>query len=373
MTGFRVVICGGGIAAVEGLLRLRRMTGDACDVTLLSPADELRYRPVAVQEPFARPAAPRFPLRRIAQETGAEWVQDTLDRVETDTRQVYTGAGGALPYDALLVAIGAGTQVPYENVTVFDDAQPDETYHGIVQDVEEGYTTKLAFLLPEGPAWPLPAYELALMTAQRARSMSLDDLQVDIVTAEPAPLAPFGQGASDAVQDLLDRFGVTVHTDSTAEVPGSRRLIVRPSGLELDPGRIVAMPRIVGPAIRGLPAAGEGFLPIDERCRVQGLGDHVFAAGDAVDYPIKHGGLGAQMADVAAGGIHALADGADEPPALRPVIRGVLYTGEQPLYVSAWLEESRIVSKVSTERSWPADEKVVAEELGPFLKRLGSQ
>ena len=371
MAAFRVVICGGGIAAVEGLLRLRRLAGDACEVTLLSPADELRYRPVAVQEPFARPAAPRFPMRRIARETDTEWVQDALKRVDPDEQQVHTSEGRALPYDALLVAVGAGVKVPYERVTVFDDAQPDETYHGIVQDVEGGYTTKIAFLLPEGPAWPLPVYELALMTAERAHSMSLDDLRVDVVTAEPAPLAPFGQGASDAVRGLLDRFGITLHTDSTAEVPGSRRLIVHPSGLELDPDRIVAMPRIVGPALRGLPAAEDGFLPIDEHCRVKGLDGRVFAAGDAVDYPIKHGGLGAQMADVAAGGIHALAGGADDPPELRPVIRGVLYTGEEPLYVSAWQEETGIVSKVSTERSWPADEKVVAEELGPFLKILG--
>ena len=102
-----------------------------------------------------------------------------------------------------------------------------------------------------------------------------------------------------------------------------------------------------------------------------GLGAMVFAAGDAVDYPIKHGGLGAQMADVAAAGIHALASGTDEPPVLRPTIRGVLYTGEQPLYLSAWLEEGGTVSKVTTEQAWPADEKVVAEELGPFLQSLG--
>ena len=37
MDRFRVVICGGGIAAVEGLLRLRRLVGEALDVTLVAP------------------------------------------------------------------------------------------------------------------------------------------------------------------------------------------------------------------------------------------------------------------------------------------------------------------------------------------------
>ena len=171
MGRFRVVICGAGIAAVEGLLRLRRLAGEAFEITLLSPADELRYRPLAVQEPFARPGARYYPLQRVAQRTDAEWVQDALEWVDPDAQLVHTAAERSLPFDALLVAIGARASVPYEHVTVFDDARPDETYHGIVQDVEEGYTKSVALLLPPGPAWPLPIYELALMTAERARSM----------------------------------------------------------------------------------------------------------------------------------------------------------------------------------------------------------
>ena len=72
MADFRVVICGGGIAAVEGLLRLRRLAGDSLDIQLLAPADELVYRPLAVREPFAFGAPRRYPLRRIARDTQAE-------------------------------------------------------------------------------------------------------------------------------------------------------------------------------------------------------------------------------------------------------------------------------------------------------------
>ena len=70
--------------------------------------------------------------------------------------------------------------------------------------------------------------------------------------------------------------------------------------------RIITMPRIAGPSIRGLAGAGaSGFIPIDKHCSVPGTGGRVFAAGDAVNYPIKHGGLGTQMADVAAAAIAA--------------------------------------------------------------------
>ena len=370
MDGFRVVICGGGIAAVEGLLRLRRLVGEAVDVTLLAPNDELRYRPVAVQEPFSRPAARRYPLREVARKAGAEWVQDGLDWVDPDGQVAHTAEGASLDYDALLLAVGARTEVPYEHVTVFDDAHADDTYRGVVQDIEEGYTHSLALLLPDGPAWPLPIYELALMTAQRADSMWMDELGVDIVTAEPEPLAAFGEDASRAIAELLEAARVRVHVSSRAEVPASRKLLVQPEGRELEPGRIVAMPRLRGPRIRAVPADHDGFIPVDEVCRVRGLEPRVFAAGDAADLQIKHGGLGAQMADTAAAGIAALAGAEVQVEPLRPVLRGVLYTGAEPLYLTARIEDGQVPSEVARDRPWPADEKVVAEELGPFLRSL---
>jgi sulfide:quinone oxidoreductase len=367
---FRVVICGGGIAAVEGLLRLRRLVGDAADVTLLAPNEELRYRPVAVQEPFSRPAARRYSLRQIARRANADWVQEALEWVDPDGQVAHTVEGAALEYDALLIAVGARAEVPYEHVTVFDDAHADDTYRGVVQDIEEGYTQSLALLLPDGPAWPLPIYELALMTAQRAEGMWMDELGVDIVTAESEPLAAFGNGASNAVAELLEAARVRVHLSSRAEVPASRKLVVQPQGRELEPGRIVAMPRIRGPRIRAVPADHDGFIPIDELARVRGLEPRVFAAGDAANLQIKHGGLGAQMADAAAAGIASLAGADVELKPLRPVLRGVLYTGAEPLYLTARIEDGHVESEVARDRPWPADEKIVAEELGPFLRSL---
>ena len=51
MSGFEVVICGGG-AGVEGLLRLRRLAGSVVKLTLLCSEACLAYRPLAVREPF---------------------------------------------------------------------------------------------------------------------------------------------------------------------------------------------------------------------------------------------------------------------------------------------------------------------------------
>jgi sulfide:quinone oxidoreductase len=368
---FRVVICGGGIAAAEGLLRLRRLAGDAVDVTLIAPNDELHYRAVAVQEPFARPRARQYPLRRLTQDADAEWIQAALEWVDADGQVVHTAEGQSAPFDALLLAVGGRSSVPFEHVTVFDDARADDTFQGLVDDVEEGYTKLVALLVPDGPAWPLPVYELALMTAERAYASGQDDVQVTVVTPEPAPLAAFGERASGAVGEVLEQGRVRVLTGSHAEVPAARRLVVQPAGTELSPERIVALPQVTGPSIRGVPAVEGGFIPIDGHCRVAGLGEHVFAAGDATNFPIKHGGLGAQQADTAAAGIAALHGSAPPPGPIEPVIRGVLLTGREPLYLTARVVDGAAVdSEITRERPWAEDHKVITEELGEYLSKL---
>jgi sulfide:quinone oxidoreductase len=372
MSDFRVVVCGGGIAAAEGLLRLRRLVGGAVRIQVIAPSEELVYRPLAVREPFAFGAPRRYALRRIARDTQAEWIKDTLGWVDPDVQVVHTGSGRRVDYDALLIAVGARQVSAYEHVGTFRDSEADSTYHGVVQDVEEGYSRSIAFIQPVGPVWPLPLYELALMTAQRAESMDIRNLRATLVTPERRPLAVFGPAVSEVVTNRLARAGIDVHCNSLAKVPAPRQLMIQPEGEELHPERIIAMPRVAGPAIRGLPGAGaDGFLPIDKHCAVPGTRGRVFAAGDVAKYPIKHGGLGAQMADTAAAAIAVLAGAADTAPAFSPVIRGKLLTGSDPLYMTAHPVGSQsFESEVFDEPPWPAGEKVIAEELGPYLAAL---
>jgi sulfide:quinone oxidoreductase len=371
MSEFRVVVCGGGIAAVEGLLRLRRLLGSSVDIDVIAPNDALIIRPLAVRQPFAFGPATQYDLGRILNDNDARWLKDTLASVDRDAHVVHTDGGESLRYDALLIAVGGRQIKAFEHVNTFRDAEADETYQGVVQDVEEGYSKSIAFLLPDGPVWPLPLYELALMTAERAYSMGIDELELTLVTPEVSPMAIFGSAASDAVADRLERAGITVYSSALAEVPTSQQVIVQPQGIELHPSRIIATPRIAGPGIRGLAGAAHGFIPIDSMCRVPGTDTRVYAAGDAALYPIKHGGLGAQMADTAAASIARLAGADVEVHPFKPIIRGKLLSGKAPLYMSARLVGARgFQSEIFETPPWPADEKVVAEELGSYLARL---
>ncbi len=368
MAAFNVVICGAGVAGIEGLLRLRRLAGDRVQLTLLSPQEEFFYRPLAVLEPFASSSVRRYPVQQIASDTNVRWIKDSLLGVDMPARRLQTEAGSELLYDALLLAIGAGESEPYEHAETFTDRDGGEIFRGILHDLELGHVKSVAFVLSNWPVWPLPLYELALMVADRARRLALDS-QLTFVTPEGRPLRAFGQAAGDAITRLFTQAGIDLYTGALAEVPTPELVTFGETRLVAD--RIVTLPKVTGPALPGVAAGPGWFVPIDAQCVVQGSDGRVFAAGDATDFGVKHGGIGAQQADTAAAGIAHLAGAGDRPPRLQPLIRSMMLTGDRPLYLSARLVDGLgWRSNVYEQAPWPADQKIVAEELGPYLANL---
>ena len=97
--------------------------------------------------------------------------------------------------------------------------------------------------------------------------------------------------------------------------------MLEPGGERLDVERIFAVPRIVGPAIEGVPADDEGFVLAGDDARVQGA-TRTWAAGDGVLSPIKFGGLATHQARQAAAAIARLAGATDVPDPGEPVLQG---------------------------------------------------
>lgn len=371
-TPLEVVVAGGGIAAVETLLALRALAGERVHVTMLSASSELVYRPQAVTEPFSGAGRARYPLADICSELGAELVLDTLQAVEDDKGAVLTGTGTLIPYDALVIAVGARSTPALGHAhTFFADRDPGRM-HELVRDIEEGYSSRIAFVVPAGAGWSLPLYELALMTAAQVHSMDQQP-ELTIVTPEDSPLAIFAGAGTEAVAALLARAGIEVVTGTYATHFDGSTLNLRPGRRTLAIDRVVTLPEQRGPLVRGLPADPHEFIPVSAEGLVKGR-ERVFAIGDASAFPIKQGGIATQQADVVAAVIAARA-GADVPvPQFRPILRAKLLTGNEPLYMRAHIVGGESVSSVSTSASlWSPPDKVAGRYLAPYLAGHGME
>jgi sulfide:quinone oxidoreductase len=365
-TPLRVLIAGGGVAGLETCLALRNLAGDRVTCSLLTPEPEFVYRPMAVAEPFARGHAQRHALAAIARRIGVELVSGALASVDDDARTAVTAAGERLTYDALVVAIGARTEPAYHRALTWTPEADSEVFGGLLRDLEEGYSKRVSFVIPLAVAWPLPAYELALMTAWEARSMGRDDVEITIYTPEDAPLAVFGTAAIRAVREDLEEVGIRVET-ATHVVESDNALVAEPGARSLAGTRVVALPRALGWALSGLPHDTRGFIPVDGHGKVSGTAA-VWAAGDAIAFPIKQGGLAAQQADAVAETLAEWAGAAIKPRPFQPILRGVLLTGRG----KAWLRGPQAADPGEAERRalfWPPT-KIAGRYLSPFLAEL---
>jgi sulfide:quinone oxidoreductase len=365
----RVLIAGGGVAGLETLLALRALAGDRVDVTLLAPELKFVNRSMAVDQPFKVQRGRGLRLEKTAAELGARWHRGALDRVESDQRRVVTRAGGALPYDRLVLALGARPEREWrtEGVLTYHDGRDGPSYRLLLHQLREGRVDKLAFVRPAGASWPLPLYDLALMTAADCAAHDRTDVELSLITPEEEPLGVFGNRASAAIRRLLDDSGVALHTGSYGVPNPPGRLDVTPGDRSLAVDRIVTVPRLAGPSLRGIPSGRGGFIHTDAHGRVPGR-DGVFAAGDATTFPVKQGGLAAQQADAVAEAIAASAGADIDPQPFRPILRGTLLTGGPARYLRADISGAAgDDSIVSGDALWWPPNKLCGRYLAPYL------
>jgi sulfide:quinone oxidoreductase len=325
----RVLVAGGGVAALETVLALHALAGSRVQIEMLAPAGEYVERPSSVLSPFGGAPVPRVPLDALPT-LGVVRHRGALASVDPDRREVRTIDGGRLTYDRLVVAPGAHAVEGVPGAVTFRGA----ISAGAVEHAIRYASSRVAFVAPAEAGWILPLYELALMTAHEFP----DGPDVTLVALEPRPLDVFGPVASDALARLLDRAGVEFigRTRAVEYVDGA---LSTASGELIPADAAISLPRIQGRFIDGLPCDERGFIPTNANARVIGVA-HVFAAGDATTEPIKQGGLATQQADAAAESIAAEAGAPLIPRPYRRILRGIVLTGERPLYLRRDLDEA---------------------------------
>lgn len=360
----RVVVVGGGVAALETVMALRDLTGDRTAVTLIAPEPDFEVRALQTARPFGRGRSERLPLRDLLAEHDGTFLRAAVVAVDGDQRSVRCADGLDVPYDVLVLALGA-CAVPAFGAAMTVGA--DHSVVGrVVDDLRSGRAHSAAFVVPRGSSWPLPMYELALMTAE-SLLYSRPGAALHLVTPELQPLNAFGPQASVVIGELLASAGITVHRGVSARVHAGG-IIDTGYDPQLRVDRVVALPLAEGPRLVGVPADAKGFVPVTDHGLVVGL-QGVYAVGDMTDRPVKQGGLACQQADAAAGHIAWSLGVLEEPPALEQVLRGRLLTGRRDRFLER--SGARDVGSVATDPLWWPPNKIAGRHLGPYLEGKG--
>jgi sulfide:quinone oxidoreductase len=367
----RVVIVGGGVAGLEALLALRTLAGDRVSLTLASPHNWFVDRPMTVAEPFGFGSPVRLSLPEMTAECGAEFVRGTAKAVDVAKRRVSCADTPDLEFDTLILASGARTRAPFSDAITFGFEGSGQAIRDMLADLRGGQAHSVAFVAPAMTGWLLPLYELALMTARELAESNVDGVELRLLTPEDRPLALFGGRLSQSVGRLMGAAGIEFVHASFAKVNGGGLMygaIGQPSA-----DYVVTLPLLSGPGLAGVPSGEpDGFIPVDEYCRVTGLAD-VYAAGDAIDFPVKQGGLAAQQADTVAAHV-AASYGADvELAPFQPMLRGMLFTGDEPLYMRSDVPGADPDVPGAWYPLWWPPTKVAGRYLAPFLFERGDE
>lgn len=330
----KVLIAGGGVAALEVLLGLSEVAAGRVDLTLMCPDDTFVYPPLAVAEPFGIAEAPVLSVDELAAEAGATRIRDSLAAVDSIASEVLTGSGRTIAFDILVIAIGARRIATIEDALTFTGAKDMGRYRDLLGELESGTVSSVAYVVPSGVTWALPLYELALLTADHLELTGAPrDRRLALVTPEQMPLRLLGLRASGDVSRLLADHHVRLVTSTHVAGYDGHELQLVPDG-HVDAERVVALPRLEGPGTIGVPQDQNGFIRTDCHGLVEQT-DNVFAAGDGTSFPIKQGAIAAQQAASVIAAIARRAGAIVEPRPFRPVMRGLLISPNGPLFMRA--------------------------------------
>ncbi len=368
----RVLIAGAGVAGIEAALALRDLARERVSVTLHDPRREFSFRPFTVAEPYGATRSFRYDMAQLCELCGARHRPGGIVSVNPADRVAITRDGERVDYDHLLVAGGARMLWSIPGAITFWGSADEGQVADVVERLRDGALERLVFTMAAGRSWTLPLYELALLAATERERRQATQTRIAIVTPEDAPLKVFGRSVAMRVAELLAEREIELVLGAHPIEFRDGRLRTAPTG-ELEADAVIGLPRLEGRRIAGIPHGNDGFVGVDEHCRVIGL-ERIYAAGDMTSFPVKQGGIASQQADTAAEAIAAAAGARISPRPFDPILRGVLWTGRGPRYLYGRLAGGHGETSVFSERpEGPLRTgKVTARYFSPLVDSLSA-
>ena len=313
----RVVIAGGGIAGVEATLALGALAPGRAEVVVLEPRPRFALPATAAGRAFGLGWSVNRSMDQVVGRAGGRLRRARLTGVDARRRIAMLAGGELLPYDHLIVAVGGRAEATVDGALTFrghgDSAELRALVDGLVEGAGRGARSEVVVVVPGRCGWPLTAYEIALMTHDHLDALGVADrCAISVLTAEPSPLAAFGEEVGATVARTLARAAIAVRAGVEADSFSWGRLRLR-DGEVLRADRVVALAALAGPRIAGLPHDEHGFVACDAAGSVEGA-PGVRIVGDAGIAPVREGGRACRQADAAAGSIARDLGAPLEPP-----------------------------------------------------------
>src|SRR5215203_951544 len=138
-----------------------------------------------------------------------------VSAVDPDLHVVTTVGGGQHEYDLLLLALGARTIEAVPGTLTFTGPKEGPALARILKEAVNGEITSIAFAVPPGASWPMPLYELALLTRAYLVDRGTTGVEITLVTPEASPLEIFGATVGEVVAELLEARGIDLRLATT--------------------------------------------------------------------------------------------------------------------------------------------------------------
>jgi sulfide:quinone oxidoreductase len=299
----RVVILGGGTGGTLTANRLRRQLGtDELAITVVDQDDRHVYQPGLLFVPFGLSHVGDIVRPRRRQlHRGVDFVQQPIEHVDLENREVHLERGAPLGYDVLVVATGA-TLVPeetegltgpgwMEKVFTFYTPEGAGALAGALATFGGGRVVVNVVDLPiKCPVAPL---EFCFLADWYFHERGIRD-RVELTYVTPLDGAFTKPVASEQLGGMLADRGIELVTEfNTGEVDGAGGRLVSYDEREVGFDLAVVVPLHSGAAYVGRsPGLGDdlNFVPTDERTLQSKASDAVFVIGDAANVPASKAG-----------------------------------------------------------------------------------
>jgi len=334
----RIVILGGGFAGLRALYRLRSL-GEKAEIILIDPRTTSLARPALPEVALAgKPVElARFALEQPVTRSGAQFINQGVDRVEPTEQRVVLDNGDEIAYDYLLMALGANKD--YDAIrgfrefgySVCDDteaprlAEALRAFEGgpvVVGSAKSVWGTRVSVPALAAPCEG-PVAEIMFMLAHDLRERGLrSSSAIKVFSPGEIFFEDVGARVHADVGALISREEIDVTTGKVLSHL-EEGAVVFEDGDRWESALSIVLPPYTGNAVVKRSAGlgdEQGFVPTDATMRHLDV-QRVYAAGDgtALSMP-KLGHIAVMQADIASAALIRDVTGEGEIPEYRPEV-----------------------------------------------------